>query len=216
MLDTTGGALHEQGTDVRPALSTWLRGQTSVEHVAIEGLLDLDRPLAAAEAVQVLEGWAALWRDVRAAARSAGGSATAARELAPMADQALAWLAADLGGLAARARHPVDGALPCLTALLADDAAAWGVAYVLRGFRLGGVVLAPRVDAALEPLTGRASAFLGTTGAEPGREWVACRRRLDGSGARPSGAVTAARWTFCWVAAGLSVADPRSSEVGRR
>lgn len=216
MLDTTGGGLPRQRAGDGPALSGWLRARTRVEHAAVEARLDLDRPLGADEAVHVLQGWSAVWQDVRAAAAAEGASAVAVQELVPMAEQALAWLADDLGAPALRARPEVDGALPCLTALLADPAAAWGVAYVLRGARLGGAVLAPRVDAALVPLTGRPSAFLASPGVEPGREWVAFRRRLDDCGVPAAAALTAARWTFCWVAAALAPAGARPQPVGAR
>jgi len=191
-------------------LSSWLRTETRVAHRAVERDLDLDRPLTAADAMAVLTGWASVWHEVRRAVADPGASTTATTELAPMADQALAWLAAD--GVAPG--EPTPGAPESrgsrqlgLSELLVDPAAAWGIAYVLRGSRLGGAVLAPRVDAALAPLTGAGSAFLGTAGADPGREWVAFRRRLNASGARRSEAVTAARWTFSWVL-GLLAAAP--------
>lgn len=209
MLVTTGKSPSGAAMATRPTLSSWLRTQTRVQHRAVERHLDLDRPLTAADAMHVLTGWASVWREVRRAVAAPGASTTAATELAPMADQALAWLAADgvaPGELIPGAPEARGSRQLGLSDLLVDPVAAWGVAYVLRGSRLGGAVLAPRVGAALVPLTGAGSAFLGTAGADPGREWVAFRRRLDASGARRSDAVTAAQWTFCWVFSVLAAA----------
>ena len=207
MLATTGTSLSGAAAATRPSLSSWLRTQTRVEHRAVERHLDLDRALTATDAMDVLTGWASVWHQVRTEVADPGASTIAATELAPMADQALAWLAAD--GIAPG--EPTPGAPEApgsreqgLRDLLVDPASAWGVAYVLRGSRLGGAVLAPRVDAALVPLTGVGSAFLGTAGADPGREWVAFRHRLDASGAHLSDAVTAAQWTFRWVGSVLA------------
>lgn len=219
MLVTTGESPSGADAAAPPTLSSWLRTQTRVEHRAVERHLDLDRPLTAADAMNVLTGWASVWHEVRTSVAAPGASTTAATELAPLADQALAWLAAD--GVAPA--EPTPGAPEArgprqlgLSELLVDPAAAWGVAYVLRGSRLGGAVLAPRVDAALIPLTGAGSAFLGTAGANPGREWVAFRRRLDASGALRSEAVTAARWTFCWVGRVLATAPADRLVAGTR
>ena len=219
MLITTDESPSGAATAKRPTLSSWLRTQTGVEHRAVERHLDLDRPLTAAEAMHFLTGWASVWREVRRAMDTPGASTTAATELAPMADQALAWLTAD--GVAPGAPTPGAPEAPGsrrlgLSDLLVDPAAAWGVSYVLHGSRLGGAVLAPRVDAALVPFTGAGSAFLRTAGADPGREWVAFRRRLDASGARRSDAVTAARWTFGWVCSVLAAAPADRLAAGTR
>jgi heme oxygenase len=191
-----------------PVLSShWLRTQTRDEHLAVEARLNLDRAFSVADLVKLLRGWRAIWREVQFAASSAQACAQATGEFLIPAAQALDWLQSDLASLGEEPSrdHAFEQAqisASRLGSLLEQPATTWGVAYVLRGSRLGGAVLARRVDAALALQNGFGTNFLRSSGAQPGQEWLDFRRRLDGSKVSSSAlaaAVEAAKWTFDWV-----------------
>jgi heme oxygenase len=96
--------------------------------------------------------------------------------------------------------------------LLSAPSSSWGVAYVLRGSRLGGAVLAPLVSDATGLPAGTGTAYLRSAGDEPGRDWVDFRRRLDVldlSFEQIDLASDAARWTFARVGSELAAGRQR-------
>ena len=187
--------------------SHWLRTQTRDEHLAVEAKLNLDRAFSAADLVGLLRGWRAVWREVQLAAASSQACAQATGEFLIPAAQALDWLQSDLASLGDepirdRASEQAQISASRLGCLLEKAATTWGVAYVLRGSRLGGAVLARRVDAALALQNGFGTNFLRSSGAQPGQEWLDFRRRLDGlkvSSSELAASVEAAKWSFRWV-----------------
>jgi hypothetical protein len=160
-----------------------------------------------------------VWHAVLGAASAPDAGGEARAELLLPAAQSVAWLRSDLDDLTGAQPAPSPGrtgeqgnagsapgrvAAADLVGLLARPASAWGVAYVLRGSRLGGTMIAPQLRAGLRLPPGRATSFLTSQGTDPGREWVAFRRRLDALGLTPvdlQAAGAAARWTFGWVGA---------------
>lgn len=204
---------------VRPLVSptsACLRARTRAEHDRVEAALDLHRLRTPSGLAGVLLGWVAVWTQVRLALDEPGVARAATAELLGLSKQALDWLAADLTDLAPAVGEPVSAYPPpadarMLGRLLANPSASWGVAYVLRGSRLGGGVLAPVVRDALQLPGDCGTRFLASHGTDPGREWVSFRRRLDAielPAAELTAAVEAARWTFRWVGA-ATLADSR-------
>jgi heme oxygenase len=198
--------------DVWPSASVGLRTETRKAHVAAEAEMDVSRLHDWADLAALLHGWDVVWSAVWSAASSPGACQEAVDELLAAAVQARRWIRSDLVdlGVTAVGSQNVESS-DRLTSLLAAPADSWGVAYVLRGARLGGVVLAPRLrkQLGLPPACG--TRFLESTGSSPARDWAAFRHRLDRhhrSGDELARAVEAARWTFAWVAcvtvAGLS------------
>jgi heme oxygenase len=197
---------------VRPTSSAaCLRVGTRSEHDAVEADLDLRRLRHPAELAALLHGWTGVWHEVQLAAAAPGAAAEATAELLPPATQSLRWLErdlADIGGASAgvlahetSARTDAAGGSR-LRRFLAETSTTWGVAYVLRGSRLGGSVLAPLVRAQLGLTSASGTCFLASNGTDPGREWVSFRRRLDAAdlvATDLAAAVDAARWTFRWV-----------------
>ena len=197
---------------VRPTSSSaCLRVGTRAEHAAVEAGLDLRRLRYPAELAALLHGWTGVWHQVQLAAAAPGAAAEATAELLPPATQSLRWLErdlADIGGASAgvlahetSARTGAAGGSR-LRRFLAETSTTWGVAYVLRGSRLGGSVLAPLVRARLGLTSASGTCFLASDGTDPGREWVSFRRRLDAADLLATdlaAAVDAARWTFRWV-----------------
>lgn len=196
---------------VRPICSsTCLRVGTRAEHAAVEAGSDPRRLRHPAELAALLHGWTGVWHEVQLAATAPGAAAEAAVELLPPATESLHWLErdlADIGGASAGVAHEtsvrtVASARSLLRRFLAQTSTTWGVAYVLRGSRLGGSVLAPLVRAQLGLTSASGTRFLASNGTDPGREWVSFRRRLDAADLHTSdlaAAVDAARWTFRWV-----------------
>jgi len=197
--------------------SAQLRASTRGEHAAVEAGLDLRQLRHATELAALLHGWGAIWAVVRAAVTATGVTPAATEELLLPSTQALGWLNADLADLRAKPDRPeteIDAAIRVgaaggsrLRCLLEHQSGSWGVAYVLRGSRLGGTVLAPLVRAALGLRGDCGTRFLASSGTDPGREWVSFRRRLDSVDLPPpelAAAVDAARWTFRWVGAGTA------------
>ncbi len=209
---------------VRPTSSSaHLRVGTRAEHTAVEAGLDLHRLRHPAELAALLHGWSGVWHQVHLAAAAPGAAAEASAELLPPATESLRWLErdlADIGGPAGvqanqvSARTGAAGGRP-LRRFLAEAPTTWGVAYVLRGSRLGGSVLAPLVRAKLGLTSASGTCFLASNGTAPGREWVSFRRRLDAAdllAGELAAAVDAARWTFRWVGAVItSAAAPLST-----
>lgn len=187
--------------------SACLRQRTREEHEAIEAALDMEHFRTRAGLVAVLRCWVAVWNQLRLAVVEPGASGTAAAELLVPSGQALDWLAADLAFLAppadaVAAYRTVPADAHTLQRFIADPSASWGLAYVLRGSRVGGGVLAPLTREALDLPDDRGTHFLASRGTDPGREWVSFRRRLDAvelTAAELTAAVDAARWTFGWV-----------------
>jgi len=163
----------------------------------------------------VLLGWLAVWNQVRLAVVEPGASTEATAELRIPSVEALDWLATDLADLAPAAeavppQRTGQGDAWVLREYLADPSASWGIAYVLRGSRLGGGVLAPFVRTALDLPDGCGTRFLASQGTDPRREWVSFRRRLDAANLPPAGftaAVDSARWTFRWVGAAMAASS---------
>jgi heme oxygenase len=193
----------------RGSASRWLRTQTRDEHVAVEAELDFGRLHDRAALAGLLRGWDAVWGAVLCAGTLPGACRQASEELLVAAVQARRWIRSDLASIGGHRASDLDVVQRAedsthLANLLAVPADSWGVAYVLRGSRLGGTVLAVRVSAALGLPPDCGTKFLASAGTEPGRDWVAFRRRLDGLDLSPAelgGAVDAARWTFGWVGA---------------
>lgn len=202
-----------------PAAAAWLRRHTRQQHAAAEAGLDLRRLEQPAGLAGLLRSWQTVWSSVLGVVSAPGVARTARAELLVPATQSVAWLRSDLddlhGVLGTRpARPAVDGARDAgaaegavvadLHRLLAEPAGSWGVAYVLRGSRLGGSMLAAQVRTAPWLPPGGATAFLSSQGTDTGRDWVAFRRRLDALALGPAdlqAAGAAARWTFAWVGA---------------
>ena len=187
--------------------SNRLRAMTRDEHLAAEAALDVMSLRTPASYAALLDGWATVWQSVSTAAHEPLVCSTAREELLVVAHQALEWIAADLTDLAvhgaASGGQPAGG----FAGLLERPGSTWGVAYVLRGSRLGGAVLAPIVSASVGLRAGVATSFLRSAGTDPGREWVAFRRRLDAHQLAPEQmavAIDAARWTYARVGAELS------------
>ncbi len=142
---------------VRPTSSSaCLRDDTRAEHDAVEAGLDLRRLRHPAELAALLHGWTGVWHEVQLAAAAPGAAAEATAELLPPATQSLRWLERDLadigGALAGVLPHETSARTGAaggsrLRRFLAETSTTWGVAYVLRGSRLGGSVLAPLVRA---------------------------------------------------------------------
>ena len=203
--------------------SSYLRAWTREEHEAVEAALDMQELRTSAELVAVLLGWVAVWNEVRLAVVEPGAAAAGTAELLIPSAQALDWLAADLADLAATAgAASPHGATPedarMLRRFLDRASMTWGVAYVLRGSRLGGRVLAPLVRDALQLSGDGGTHFLASRGTDPGREWVSFRRRLDAvalTATELTEAVEAARWTFRWVGAAARNDGPRAVPAGR-
>ena len=191
-------------TPPAPCASLWLRTETREAHLAVEAEMDVGRLHDRSDLAGLLRGWDAVWRAVWLAASSPTACREAVDELLPEAGRARRWIRSDLADLGGDLRGSPDaGSADRLAGLFAVPADSWGVAYVLRGARLGGVVLAPRVRAQLGLPADCAMRFLGSDGRNTGREWGAFRRRLDGldlSADELRRAVEAARWTFGWVA----------------
>ncbi len=191
--------------------SAYLRVGTRAEHDAVEAGLDPRRLRDPAELAALLHGWTGVWHEVQIAAAAPGAAAEATAELLPSATQSLRWLGrdlADIGGASAGVRaHEASARTDAvggsrLRRFLAGTSTTWGVAYVLRGSRLGGSVLAPLVRAQLGLTSASGTCFLASDGTDPGREWVSFRRRLNAAELHTSdlaAAVDAARWTFRWV-----------------
>lgn len=184
----------------------------------MEAMLDLGELRSGSDLAGVLQGWAVVWSAVSCASAAPAACRESRLELTDLAVQALGWLRSDLADLGygsrPSSRAAAGGPVYCSAVgdYLAQPAGSWGVAYVLRGSRLGGAVLAPQIRASLNLPTDRGTRFLASAGATPGREWVAFRRRLDMAGLSPRElviAVDAARWTFRWVGAAtaLSASD---------
>lgn len=221
------------GDDV-PLSASWLRRHTRDDHRAAEAGLDLRRLQRPADLVGLLRGWRTVWRAVSVAAAAAGAVHEARAELLPSAAQSVTWLQADLEDLAlltedrlvpGHDRRAVRGRTQelrtarALASMLASPASTWGVAYVLRGSRLGGSVLAPQVRSALHLPPSCATAFLESRGTDPGRDWVALRRRLDAQQlgqADRDAAGAAARWTFSWVGAVMAESPCAGTAQQRR
>jgi len=203
--------------------SAELRARTREEHEAVEAALDLSQLRTSAGLAAVLLGWVAVWNQVRVAVVEADATAEATAELLIPSAQALDWLAADLADLAPAAGEvPPHRAAPSdvrvLRRFLAHPSACWGLAYVLRGSRLGGGVLAPLVRVALELPGDCGTRFLASRGTDPGREWVSFRRRLDAAdlpAPEVTAAVEAARWTFRWVGATTATNSLRTALAGQ-
>lgn len=168
----------------------------------------------------VLQGWAVVWTAVSCASAAPAACRESRQELTDLAVQALRWLRSDLADLGFGCRPSLRATAggPAYCAAVADylaqPAGSWGVAYVLRGSRLGGAVLAPQIRASLNLPTDGGTRFFASAGARPGREWVAFRRRLDMAGLSPGElviAADAARWTFRWV--GTATALGASDDV---
>lgn len=200
---------------VAECTSARLRTCTREEHAAGEAALNTSRWGTSAGLAAVLLGWLAVWDQVRLAVVEPGAAAEATAELLIPSIQALDWLASDLTDLATLASAGDAVPPPCTAAgdarvlrrFLADPSASWGMAYVLRGSRLGGRVLVPLVRAALELPGDCGTRFLASQGTDPCREWVAFRRRLDAVDLPPpefTAAVDSARWTFRWVGAAMA------------
>lgn len=208
---------------VAPSTSAGLRARTREEHEAVEASLDMGQLRTSAGLAAALRGWQTVWGEVSVGVLEPGAAAEATAELLIPAAQALDWLAADLSDLA-----PPEGEVPMrcaapsdarvLRRFLAHPAASWGLAYALRGSRLGGGVLAPLVRGALELPGDCGTRFLASHGTDPGREWVSFRRRLDAadlSEPEVAAAVEAARWTFRWVGAALAATSGRTALAGQ-
>lgn len=188
----------------------------------MEARLEPGRIRRPADLARFLHGWQGGWRTVLSAASAPEACADARAELREPAEQAIAWLRRDIVdlcdsvlGVAPYLEGPgaphTAGDRSALDGLLSSPASAWGVAYVLRGSRLGGSVLAPALRLRLNLASGFGTTFLASEGTDPGREWVAFQRRLDALELGQVGlraAVDAARWAFSWVgtvvAAGLT------------
>jgi heme oxygenase len=200
--------------------SRWLRSETREQHVAVEAELAFVGLRDRAALAGLLRGWDAVWGAVWCAVSSPGACTQAGEELLVAAVQARRWIRFDLASLGGAVAADLDAGQRArdrtrLDGLLAVPADSWGVAYVLRGSRLGGAVQAVRVSAALGLPPDCGTRFLVSAGTDPGREWVAFRRRLDGldlSPAELAGAVEAAKWTFGWVGA-MTVAGVRAARA---
>ena len=218
MLGTAGSSQYARvysGPRVSASAAAWLRSYTRPEHAAAEAGLDLDRLQEPADLAGLLRGWAAVWHAVLDVASAPDAAREAGAELLVPAVQSVAWLRTDLadltgpgpvrpGSVAEPGIGTGSAARSDLVGLLSRPASVWGVAYVLLGSRLGGSVIAGQVRGDPRLPAGCGTAFLTSRGTDPGREWVAFRRRLDALGLdevhlRAAGA--AARWTFGWVGA---------------
>lgn len=205
------------------SVSRQLRAATRDEHRASEAALDLASLTTPAALAALLQGWVSVWLDVARAANGPASCSTARAELLRPATLALDWLAVDLADLAVVAgrgdrrcrsvtpstdrRASVGDHSGGFSELLAVTSSSWGVAYVLGGSRLGGAVLAPVLSKAVRLPDAIGTTFLRSASTDPGREWVAFRRRLDSleiSAEQLAVAVDAARWTFDRVGAELS------------
>ncbi len=198
--------------------SACLRTRTREEHEAVEAALDVSQLRTSAGLAAVLRGWVGVWKQVRLAVVEPGAAATATAELLIPSEQARDWLTADLADLAPAAGEApphlaAPGDVRVLRRFLADPSASWGLAYVLRGSRLGGGVLARHVRGALELPRDCGTRFLTSRGTNPGREWVSFRRRLDAvelPAVELTAAVEAARWMFGWVGAATAIDSRRT------
>jgi heme oxygenase len=194
--------------------SCQLRLQTREEHAAVEAVLDVAKWRSGSDLAGVLQGWAVVWGAVSCASAAPAACRESRQELTDLAAQALRWLQSDLADLGYGSRPSLRSTAggPAYCAAVADylaqPAGSWGVAYVLRGSRLGGAVLAPQIRASLNLPTDGGTRFLASAETRPGRDWVAFRRRLDMAGLSPGQlviAVDAARWTFRWVGAATAL-----------
>lgn len=213
-------------TATSPAISSQLRSRTRDDHLASEAAVDFASLRTPAALAAFLQGWATVWQAVRRAAHAPSACAAGRQELLAPATEALNWLGTDLTDLATfpggddpravvdfsrsvrpDARMAGEAVDVRFAELLAAPSSSWGMAYVLRGSRLGGSVLAPLVSDSTGLPVGTGTAFLRSAGTDPGREWVAFRRRLDVldfSSEETDVAVDAARWTFARVGVELS------------
>jgi heme oxygenase len=205
--------------DCGSSASGWLRSQTREEHIAAETEIDANGLRRRADLANLLIGWIAVWESVSRAASTPMASRAASEELVAPAAQALGWLGSDLADLGYVASAQSRGSSIVgtdwsdrLAELLARPADSWGVAYVLRGSRMGGAVLAARLRSALALRGDCGTSFLTSGGTRPGREWREFCGRLDSvtfSPAELTAGVTAARWTFGWI--GAQVSSSRSA-----
>ena len=210
-----------------PSPAAWLRAATRDDHLAVEARMDLASTVrSVSDLSDLLRGWSTVWDSVHRRAAGSGTCRPARDELLGASTLSTSWLRADLRALAhlqarrAGCRLTVAdgcGAVPDrpdehgieLARLLTQPAGGWGVAYVLRGSRLGGGVLAPRISAALSLPDGVGTRFLESVGTEAGREWAAFKLRLDRAELTDdelASAAGAARWTFRWVGATIATA----------
>jgi len=204
--------------------SRQLRAATRDEHLASEAALDLASLTTPAALAAVLRGWLSVWQAVAMSAQEPSACSTARAELLGPAAQALDWLAVDVAELDAvaghggrRSGHQARATGTTATSggddsggfaeLLAVPSCSWGVAYVLGGSRLGGGVLAPMLSRAISLPDAIGTSFLRSVGTDPGRDWVAFRRRLDSvklDQEQLISTIDAARWTFERVGAQIA------------
>ena len=206
--------------------AAWLRSHTRQAHAAAEAGLNLGRLKQPGELERLLSGWAVVWHAVLDVTSAPEAVREARAELLVPALQSVAWLQSDIADLTgpelvrpgcfAETGNGVGSATRSdLIDLVSRPVSVWGVAYVLLGSRLGGSVIAGQLSGDLRPSAGCGTAFLTSQGIDPGREWVAFRRRLDALGLSEvdlHAAGTAARWTFSWVGAVIA----RPSGTGTR
>lgn len=204
--------------------AAWLRSHTRQAHAAAEAGLDLGRLNQPGELGRLLSGWAVVWHAVLDVTTAPEAVREARAELLVPALQSVAWLQSDLAGhevrpgcLAETGNGVGSTTRSDLIDLVSRPVSVWGVAYVLLGSRLGGSVIAGQLSGDLRPSAGCGTAFLTSKGIDPGREWVAFRRRLDALGLSEvdlHAAGTAARWTFSWVGAIIARALSTGTQEG--
>jgi heme oxygenase len=206
-------------TTQRPRSSVWLREATTREHRAVERAIAVDEIRTHDDLVALLTGWHDVWHAAELAARrSAAGQVAQAYLLWPAA-AAVCSLRADLASLGfdPRSLQSSPSHTRRLAALLEDDAAAWGVAYVLLGSRLDNTVVASRLRATLALRDDCCTEFLQERVPNLRRDWNAFRDRLDAAELDPDalgGPVDAARLTFHWMGAAIGgrLASPPETE----
>ncbi|MEO5900291.1 MAG: biliverdin-producing heme oxygenase [Ilumatobacteraceae bacterium] len=211
---------HTEPEGTRSSAAAWLRAGTRNDHLAVEERMDLGSTVrCVCDLTELLRGWSTVWDAVHRCSAGPGTCRPARDELLGASTLSTSWLRADLRALAhLRERRAgcrlivADGlrAVPEgpheygieLARLLLQPAGGWGVAYVLRGSRLGGGVLAPQISSALSLPDGVGTRFLESVGTDAGRDWAAFKLRLDHAQLTDNeleSATDAARWTFRWV-----------------
>jgi heme oxygenase len=215
------------GDDGRTGLVARVRAHTRSEHRHAEVLLDLPARLTRPDDLShLLRAWLLVWREVCA---QCGPADPGERGVLGQAGQdALGAVTADLTDLLyLTQQNPSPQQLAVLVgpdrnrdehlsleSLLDSAAGVWAVGYVLRGSRLGGRVLAPRIAERLALPAGVALRY--HQGPDEVGSWPAFRRRMDtwGRSASPQDVVQVlerARQAFAAVGTRLSTALGTSS-----
>jgi heme oxygenase len=208
------------------SFAEYLRAQTREAHRGVEAQLEragcVGQP---ATLFRFLQAWLDIWLTVGACDRSGDGGPSETRtELLRSADDAIGRLSRDLTELADHQGVSWDPHRGCASVasaefvkLLGQEASCLGVVYVLWGARLGGRLLANRVEQ-VGVLPGNCgTGFLTSEGLDVRREWGVIQSRLNddrNTESERAAAVSAANWTFRWVTtvlADLAWAAPAES-----